>query len=85
MPDEKVLLVVDGADRGRAVCDLLVAMGAKLVRVGPKTRLRRLWRRGIGVPFTALLADRAAVEKGFALLPWLRHCERRRAMPCAPW
>ncbi len=62
---EKVLLALDGAIEAALVSDLLVAMGASVARVRPKDAERIAeGAAAIGVPFTALLTDRAAIAAG---------------------
>jgi PAS domain S-box-containing protein len=66
---EKVLLVLEGAIEASLVGDLLVAMGAAVARVRLKDADRiAAGAAATGVPFTALLTDRAAVEAGAARL-----------------
>ena len=62
---EKVLLVLEGDVEASLVCDQLVAVGASVARV----RLKEAERiaadaEATGVPFTALLTDRAGVAAG---------------------
>jgi PAS domain S-box-containing protein len=62
---EKVLLVLEGNVEASLVCDQLVAVGASVARV----RLKEAERiaadaEATGVPFTALLTDRAGVAAG---------------------
>jgi PAS domain S-box-containing protein len=64
---EKVLLVLEGAIESGIICDQLVAVGASVARVRLKDA-ERIAREAAanGLPFTALLADRAAVRAGAA-------------------
>ena len=70
---EKVLLVLEGVTEASLAGDLLVAMGAAVARVTLKDALRiASGAAATGLPFTALLTDRAAVASGAArLLPLL--------------
>jgi signal transduction histidine kinase/CheY-like chemotaxis protein len=69
MAGEKVLLVLEGAIESGLICDLLVAMGAAVARVRLKDAERIASSAAAnGCPFTALLADRSAVEAGAARL-----------------
>ncbi len=66
---EKVLVVLDGAIEAGLICDLLVAMGAAVARVRLKDAERIATSAvATGVPFTALLTDRSAVQAGAARL-----------------
>jgi PAS domain S-box-containing protein len=71
---EKVLLVLDGSIEAALIGDLLLAMGAAVARVRPKDAERiAAGAATAGVPFTALLTDRAGIAAGAArLLPQLR-------------
>ena len=74
---EKVLLVLEGAIEASLVCDLLVAMGAAVARVRLKDAERiASGAAATGVPFTALLTDRAAIAAGAARLIGLLNPER---------
>ncbi|MGH6735429.1 MAG: ATP-binding protein [Methyloceanibacter sp.] len=70
---ERVLLVLDGAIEAALVGDLLVAMGAAVARVKAKDAERVVSGAAAkGMPFGALLTDKANVEAGAArLLPLL--------------
>ncbi len=70
---ERVLLVLDGAIEAALVGDLLVAMGASVARVKAKDAARTAADAAAkGIPFSALLTDKANVEAGAAqLLPLL--------------
>ncbi|MGE5260177.1 MAG: ATP-binding protein [Actinomycetota bacterium] len=76
---EKILLVLEGSIEAAVISDLLVAMGAAVARV----RLNDAERiaegaAAAGVPFTALLTDRAAISSGAArLLPQLRRAKQK--------
>ena len=62
---EKVLLVLEGDVEASLVCDQLVAMGAAVARVRLKDAERIAAEAEVtGVPFTALLTDRAGVAAG---------------------
>ena len=62
---EKVLLVLEGDMEASLVCDQLVAMGASVARVPLKDAERIATEAAsTGVPFTALLTDRAGVAAG---------------------
>jgi CheY-like chemotaxis protein len=74
---EKVLLVLEGAIEASLVCDLLVAMGAAIARVRLKDAERiAAGAAATGVPFTALLTDRAGIAAGAARLVGLLNPER---------
>ncbi len=61
----KVLLALEGEIEGAMIGDLLVAVGASLVRAGLKDAPRLASNAAAtGVPVSALLTDRAGVEKG---------------------
>lgn len=62
---EKVLIVLEGPVEADLICDQLVAMGAAVARVRLKDA-ERVARAAAtsGVPFTAVLTDRAAVQAG---------------------
>jgi PAS domain S-box-containing protein len=61
----KVLLALEGEIEGAMIGDLLVAVGANLVRAGLKDAERLASNAAAtGVPVSALLTDRAGVEKG---------------------
>jgi PAS domain S-box-containing protein len=78
---EKVLLVLDGAIEAALVGDLLVAMGASVVRARLKdAEAIAETAAASGLPFTALLTDRASVAAGAArLLIQLRRDESEGA------
>ena len=62
---EKVLLVLEGDMEASLVCDQLVATGASVARVPLKDAERIATEAAsTGVPFTALLTDRAGVAAG---------------------
>ncbi|MGA7457943.1 MAG: ATP-binding protein, partial [Methyloceanibacter sp.] len=62
---EKVLLVLEGDMEASLVCDQLAAMGASVARVPLKDAERIATEAAAnGVPFTALLTDRAGVAAG---------------------
>ncbi len=64
-----MLVVLDGAIEAGLICDLLVAMGAAVARVRLKDAERiAASAAATGVPFTALLTDRSAVQAGAARL-----------------
>ncbi len=66
---EKILVVLGGAIEAGLICDLLVAMGAAVARVPLKDAERiAAGAATTGVPFTALLTDRNAVQAGAARL-----------------
>ena len=66
---EKVLLVLDGIIEAALVSDLLVAMGAAVARVRLKDAERIAeGAAASGIPFTALLTDRASIAAGAARL-----------------
>jgi signal transduction histidine kinase len=66
---ERVLIVHEGAIEPALAGDLLVAMGASVVRARVKDGERlAVCAASTNAPFTALLADRAAVEAGAARL-----------------
>ncbi len=66
---EKVLLVLEGAIEATLVGELLIGMGASVARARLKDALRLAeGAAASGVPFTALLTDRAAVEAGASRL-----------------
>ena len=65
----KVLLVLDGIIEAALVSDLLVAMGAAVARVRLKDAERIAeGAAASGIPFTALLTDRASIAAGAARL-----------------
>jgi PAS domain S-box-containing protein len=86
MPDEKVLLVLDGSIEAGLISDLIVAMGASVARVGLKDAERLAGSAAAnGCPFTVLLTDRAAIQAGAGRLIGLlksdqRGCRQRRAV-----
>ena len=66
---EKVLLVLEGDVEASLVCDQLIAMGAAVARVPLKDAERiAAEAEATGVPFTALLTDRAGVAAGAGCL-----------------
>jgi signal transduction histidine kinase/response regulator RpfG family c-di-GMP phosphodiesterase len=66
---ERVLIVHEGTIEPALAGDLLVAMGASVVRARVKDGERlAICAANTNAPFTALLADRAAVEAGAARL-----------------
>jgi CheY-like chemotaxis protein/anti-sigma regulatory factor (Ser/Thr protein kinase) len=78
---EKVLLALEGATEAGLIGDLLVAMGAAVARV-PLKDAERIARSAAsnGCAFTALLADRAAIQAGAARLVGLLKAGRGRAV-----
>jgi PAS domain S-box-containing protein len=70
---DRVLLILEGAIEAALVGDLLVAMGASVARVRAKDAERVASSAADkGIPFNALLTDKANVEAGAArLLPLL--------------
>jgi PAS domain S-box-containing protein len=70
---ERVLIVLEGAIEAALVGDLLVAMGASVARVREKDAARvAADAADKGMPFSALLTDKANVEAGAGrLLPFL--------------
>ncbi|MEX2166474.1 MAG: ATP-binding protein [Methyloceanibacter sp.] len=76
--NEKVLLVLDGAIEGEIIGDLLAALGVDVVKARPKDAKRvAADEAASGLPFTALLTDRAGADGCAArLLPLLRHGAR---------
>jgi PAS domain S-box-containing protein len=77
---ERVLLVLDGAIEAALVGDLLVAMGASVARVKAKDAPRVAADAAEnGMPFSALLTDKANVEAGAGqLLPLLSPASSKR-------
>ena len=68
-PGEKVLLVLGGAIETALIGDLLVALGASVARAKLKDAERiAKSAASMGVPFRALLTDRAAFDSGAARL-----------------
>jgi len=68
-PNAKVLLVLDGAVEAELIADLVVAMGASVVRARRKDAERIAAAAAASEhPFTALLVDRAAIQSGAASL-----------------
>ncbi|MGI8724157.1 MAG: response regulator [Methyloceanibacter sp.] len=68
-PGEKVLLVLEGAIESALIGDLLVALGASVARAKLKDAERIAKGAALmGVPFRALLTDRAAFDSGAARL-----------------
>jgi signal transduction histidine kinase/CheY-like chemotaxis protein len=68
-PGAKVLLVLEGAIEAGLISDLLLAMGASVARVPLKDAERiAAIATANGCPFTALLADRAALRSGTSRL-----------------
>ncbi len=79
---EKVLLVLEGGIEASLVGDLLVAMGAAVARVRLKDAERiAAGAAATGLPFTALLTDRAAVEAGASRLLTMLSPERPASRP----
>jgi len=79
--DEKVLVALNDTVEAGLICDQLVAMGAAVARVGLKDAERvAKTATASGVPFTALLTDRAAIQAGgnrlIALLRSGGHAQR---------
>jgi PAS domain S-box-containing protein len=61
----KVLLALDGEIEGETIGDLIVAVGARLVRAGPKDALRIAAEvAATSPPVSVLLTDRAGIDKG---------------------
>ncbi len=78
---EKVLLVLEGAIEAGLISDLLVALGAAVVRVRLKdAESIASGAAANGVPFTALLTDGAAVAAGAARLISLLAPERGKGV-----
>ena len=72
---ERVLIVLDGAIEAALVGDLLVAMGARVARAKAEDAERVASSAAAeGVPFSALLTDKANVEGAARLLPLLSVC-----------
>jgi CheY-like chemotaxis protein len=75
--------VLEGAVEAGLICDLLVAMGVAVARVGLKDAERvAAGAAATAVPFTALLTDRSAVRAGAARLIGL--LKRDRAVDRPP-
>ncbi len=77
---ERVLMVLDGAIEAALAGDLLVAMGASVARVTAEEAPDVAGRAAEeGMPFTALLTDKANTADASRVIPLLRPCPDGRA------